>query len=275
MSGSEFFSSIGERILVNKTAVIFAATGAIGGAVARRFAREGARVFASGRDLAALERLAGEIRAQGGQVEVAQVDATSEEQIESHLAAVVRSARGIDVVLNAIGIRVGEGAYGTPCVGLRHDDFMLPIARHLGSQFLTSRAAARHMAEARRGTVLTLSASIGKEARPFMAGVSAACAGIEAMTRVLASELAPHVRVLCLRPGAILETRTIRETMAANARTAGIPLETFAGAIREASLMRRTPTLDEVAGIAALLASDRASCMTGQVINASCGLVLH
>jgi NAD(P)-dependent dehydrogenase (short-subunit alcohol dehydrogenase family) len=263
-------------MLADRVAVIFAATGAIGGAVARRFAREGAHVFASGRNAQALEALAGQIRREGGKVEVALVDATDEQAVEKQFAEVMKSAGRIDVVLNAIGIRVAEGAYGTPCTALRTADFMLPIERHLGSQFLTSRTAVRYMAEARRGTVLTLSASIGKEARPFMAGCSAACAGVEALTRVLASEVAPlGVRVLCLRPGAILETRTIQETIAANAKSAGIPVEAFTDFVVQGSLMHRTPTLDEVAGVAALLASDRASCMTGQVINASCGLVLH
>ncbi|MFO0734815.1 MAG: SDR family oxidoreductase [Labilithrix sp.] len=128
----------------------------------------------------------------------------------------------------------------------------------------------------KRGVIVTLSASLGKEARPFMSGVSSACGAIEAMTRGLAAELSPAgVRVVCVRPGAMFETRTIQETIRANAATAGIPEEAFKDAIRMGALMQRAVTVDETANIVVLVASDMASCLTGQVVDASCGMVLH
>lgn len=263
-------------LLENKTAVIFAAAGAIGSQVARTFAREGARVYLSGRDLGAVEAVAGKIRDVGGQAKAAAVDALDSRAVEAYVNEVERDSGGIDIEFNAIGIRPAEGGYGTPALDLSYESYLLPLTTHVGSQFLTAQAAARHMVQRGSGVILTLSASLGKEARPFMAGISSACAAIEGLTRSLAAELSPMgIRVLCVRGGAMFETRTIQETVKANAATAGLDPETFAGFILQASLMKRAPTVEETAQIAAFLASDRASAMTGQIINSSCGLVLH
>ena len=109
-----------------------------------------------------------------------------------------------------------------------------------------------------------------------MSGVSAACGAIEAMTRSLAAELSPvGVRVVCVRPGAMFETRTIQETIRANAATAGVPEPAFKEAIRMGALMQRSVMVEETANIVAFVASDLASCLTGQVVDASCGMVLH
>ena len=90
-------------LLEHKTAVIYAAGGAIGGAVARAFAREGARLFLTGRDVAKLDAVAEEIVAAGGVAEAAQVDALDEEAVEEHLETVVERAGGVDISFNAIG----------------------------------------------------------------------------------------------------------------------------------------------------------------------------
>ena len=154
--------------------------------------------------------------------------------------------------------------------------FLRPLTTHVGAQFLTARVAARHMRGGQGGAILTLSASLGAEARPFMAGVTAACAGVEGLTRSLAAEFAAAgIRVNCLRPGALIETRTIQQTMAATARTVGMPLDAYSSLIREAALMRRTATVPEAADVAVFLASDYARAVTGQVVNVNCGTVLH
>ena len=90
-------------LLENKTAVIYGAGGAIGGAVARAFAREGARLFLTGRDVAKLDAVAEEIVAAGGVAETAQVDALDEQAVEEHLDTVVERAGGVDISFNAIG----------------------------------------------------------------------------------------------------------------------------------------------------------------------------
>ena len=92
-----------ELLLANKTAVVYAAGGAIGGAVAQAFAREGARLSLTGRSVANVDAVAKEIVAAGGVLETAQVDALDEKAVEEHLNTVVERAGGVDISFNAIG----------------------------------------------------------------------------------------------------------------------------------------------------------------------------
>src|SRR5262245_31865112 len=180
-----------------KTAVVFGATGAIGTAVSRRLAAEGARVFISGRRGVELERLAGDIGA-GWAV----VDATEETQVEGWLNDVAKQSDSLDIVFNAIGPRPSAAGYATPSVHLPLDTFLLPLRLIVGSQFLTARVAARRMAAQGRGAIVILSASLSGGFVPFMAGITAACGALEAMTRSLAAEFGPAgVRVNCVRSG--------------------------------------------------------------------------
>jgi 3-oxoacyl-[acyl-carrier protein] reductase len=91
-----------QMLLNNKNAVIYGAGGSIGGAVARAFAREGARVFLAGRTLGKLEAVAKEITAAGGAAQTAQVDALDEQSLKDHIGEVVRTDGSIDVSFNAI-----------------------------------------------------------------------------------------------------------------------------------------------------------------------------
>ena len=86
-------------ILESKTAVIYGGGGAIGGAAARAFAREGARVFIAGRTAARLDKVAEEIRSAGGAVETGEVDALDEDAVDRHADAIATEAGGIDISL--------------------------------------------------------------------------------------------------------------------------------------------------------------------------------
>jgi 3-oxoacyl-[acyl-carrier protein] reductase len=129
-------------LLENKNAVIYGAGEAIGGAVSRAFAREGARVFLTSRTLESLEEVAEEIRSAGGLAETAQVDALDEMVVDEHTDTVAASAGGIDISFNLISY--GD-VQGTPLVEMPLEDFERPVATAVRTQFLTSRAAARHM----------------------------------------------------------------------------------------------------------------------------------
>src|SRR6187402_606582 len=94
----------GSALLAGKTTIIHGGGGAIGGAAALAFAREGARLFLAGRTLARLQEVAEPIRTAGGEVEIAMVDALDVAAVDAHAEGVVARAQRIDVVLNAIGL---------------------------------------------------------------------------------------------------------------------------------------------------------------------------
>jgi NADP-dependent 3-hydroxy acid dehydrogenase YdfG len=95
-----------EMLLKNKVAVIYGAGGAIGGAVARAFAREGAKLFLTGRRRAPVEAVAKDIVSAGGSAEAAEVDALDEQAVDKHLQSAIDKADRVDISFNAVGSRV-------------------------------------------------------------------------------------------------------------------------------------------------------------------------
>lgn len=259
--------------LKDQIAVVFAASGAIAGAVAESLAQHGAKVYVSGRRLESVEELAGRIDQAGGWARASVVDAMDEAAIDAHLRAVIAEQGRLDVVFNGIGIRPLESGYGTPTTDLSYDDFMKPVHAHLGSQFLTSRLAAKHMLAAQSpGTILTLTASLSRIKSPFMAGVTAACTAIEGLSRVMAAEFGrAGIRVICLNPTAMPNTRTIRETTTANARTLGIPVQAMREAMAQSSLLARDLQPRHVGAMAAFLASEAGAVLNSHVVDIDFG----
>jgi 3-oxoacyl-[acyl-carrier protein] reductase len=259
-------------LLQKKTAVIYGGGGAIGGAVARTFAREGARVFLAGRTLAKLEKVARDISAAGGTAEIAEVDALDETAVERHADAVARKAGGIDIMLNAVGILHVQG---TPFAELSFQDYAHPIAAYTRTHFLTAKAIARHMVKKGSGVILTLSTPGSRMSGSGFLGYGVTCGAIETFSRILAGELgASGIRVVCLRSDAIpeaLATSHARKVFSGFAERAGITVEAMlAERARTGTLLKRFPTLAEVADFAAFAASDRASGMTGAIANLTC-----
>ncbi len=126
--------------LENKVAVVYG-DGAIGSAIAKAFAREGARVFLTGRTLTKLDAIADEILSGGGTVETAQLDALDERTVEEHMNETVRKVGKIDISFNAIGIRY-KGFQDIPLTELSVESFSLPITTYTQSHFVTAKAAA-------------------------------------------------------------------------------------------------------------------------------------
>jgi NAD(P)-dependent dehydrogenase (short-subunit alcohol dehydrogenase family) len=253
-------------LLEDKTAVIYGAGGAIGGAVARAFAREGARLFLTGRDVAKLDAVAGEVVAAGGVAETAQVDALDEKGVEEHLNV----AGGVDISFNAIG--PGPAPDRISLTELACDDFARPIAFYTRSNFITATAAARRMSGQGSGVIVTLTAVPGRMPANLIGGSAPAWAAVEAFSRSLALEVGPAgVRVVCLRSHAIPETPLIEENFATAGLAAGVTPAQFREILEQGTLLKRLPTLAEVADTAAFIASDRAGAMTATVANLSAG----
>ena len=253
-------------MLKDKVAVIYGAGGAIGGAVARAFAAEGAELFLTGRRRAAVEAVAGDLGAAA-----AEVDALDEHAIDAHLASVVDAAGRVDISFNAIGIP-DAGIVGVPLTELDAGQFALPIADYATSYFLTARLAARLMIPRRSGVIMTVTALLGRTGAPLVGGYGPAMAAKESLTRNLSAELAPHgIRVVGLRPQAMPETPTIAEAFAPRARATGMTWEQWQELLASRTHPRRLMTLDELADTAVFMASDKASGMTGTTVNLTMG----
>jgi NAD(P)-dependent dehydrogenase (short-subunit alcohol dehydrogenase family) len=259
-------------LLEKKTAVVYGAGGAIGGAVARAFAREGARLFMTGRNLARVDAVAREIVAAGGDAETAQVDALDEKAVEQHLDTVVDRAGGIDISFNASG--PGPAPDRKPLTEMGGDAFARPIAFYTSSNFNIATAAARRMSGQRSGAILTLTAVPGRTPVPLVGGQAPAWAAVEAFSRSLALEVGPAgVRVICLRAHAIPGTPLNEENFATASASAGVTPAEFQAIVEQGTLLKRLPTLAEVADTAAFVASDRAGAMTATVVNLSAGSI--
>ena len=175
--------------------------GAIGGAVARAFAREGATVHLVGRTLPTVEKVADDIRAAGGAAETAQVDAFDEKQVVEHADSVAAGAGSLDISFNVIS---HPDHFGKPVVDMAYEDFE-SVTRRLRTLWITMHAAAPHMIEQGTGVVLTY----GGYGDPMAnhGGFQVAFGAIEAMRRTLACELGRQgVRVITLQTAGIPES---------------------------------------------------------------------
>lgn len=260
-------------ILKNKVAIVYGAGGDVGGAVARAFAREGAKVFLSGRTLHKVQEVASEIKGLGGIAEASEVDALDELAVERYVDAVVEKAGGIDISFNAIA--TARAVPKLPLTELSAEDFALPITTYALANFLTARAAARRMVAKRSGVILTITGTPGRMGFLNVGGTSPGYAAVVALTRTLSAELGPQgVRVVCLMPNAIPESALIRESFARYAQAAGMTQADFQARFENMTHLKRLTTLDELARTAVFLASEHASAMTGTVVNLSGGAVV-
>ena len=257
-------------LLENKTAVIYAAGGAIGVAVARAFAREGARLFLTGRDVTKVDAVAREIVAAGGAAETAQVDVLDDKRVQEHLDTVVERAGRVDISFNATGL--GPAPDRKPLTEMAGDAFARPIAFYTGANFITATAAARRMSGRESGVILTLTALPARMPVNLVGGQAPAWAAVEAFSRSLALEVGPAgIRVVCLRAHAIPETPVIEANFATAAQAAGVTPAQWRATLEQSTLLKRLPTLAELADTAAFVASDRAGAMTATVVNLSAG----
>jgi 3-oxoacyl-[acyl-carrier protein] reductase len=248
-------------LLEDKNAVIYGG-GSIGGAVARAFAREGAKVHLAGRTFESLEEVAKEIRSAGGVAETAQVDALDDQAVDQHADAVAASAGGIDISFNLISY---ADVQGTPLAEMDIEDFERPVMTAVRTQFLTSRAAARHMISQGSGVILFFGGYGDPLPDYYLGGFQVALNAIESLRRQLASELGPHgIRVVTLQTGGVPET--IPESFDGR--------EAITEGIVGSTMLKRAATLEDVGNVAAFAASDLARTMTATALNISCGAIV-
>jgi 3-oxoacyl-[acyl-carrier protein] reductase len=252
-------------LLQGKNAVIYGGGGSIGGAVARAFGREGARVFLAGRTLEKLDAVAEDIRGRGGAAETAEVDALDERSVDEHAEAIVAEAGSLDISMNVI---THPYTHGTPFHEMDADDFMAPVETAARTTFLTARAAARHMIPQRSGVILAFGGPgdrSGPQRDYYLGGTQVAFDAIETIRRQLSVELGPHgIRFVTLASGGVPET--LPDGMEGG--------DSVAEMIAAQTLLGRPATLEDVGNAAVFAASDWARTLTAAIVNVSCGALI-
>ncbi|MFG1606935.1 SDR family NAD(P)-dependent oxidoreductase [Actinoplanes sp. NPDC049265] len=234
-------------MLKGKVAVIYGAGGAVGSAVARVFADEGAVVHARTHD---------------------DVDALDEPAVTADLAAIGR----VDVSVNLIGV---DHVQGQPLLDMSADDFVRGVEARLRTHFITARAAGKRMVRQGSGAILMLTAAPDRTAIPMAGSFGVQCAAVESFARALAVEAGPSgVRVNCIRSAGSPDAAGVDEVFAMHAGNAGLSRADFDRAKARGTVLGRLPRLEEVARTAAFLASDHASAITGAITNVTCGELL-
>ena len=258
-------------MLNDKVAVIYGAGGAIGAAVAHAFGSEGAKLFLTGHKLAPVEAVAKDIVSAGGSADAAAVDALDEQALDKHLQSVIDRAGRVDISFNAVGIP-DTTILGVPLTELDVEQFSRPIATYTRTYFLTARLAARYMVPNKSGVIMRVTASHSRTGIPLVGGYGPAQAAMEALTRGLSAELAPQgIRVVGLRPQAMPESSTIREAFEPRAKASGMTWDQWQQLLASRTHPRRLMTLEEMANVAVFVASDKASGMTGTIVNLTMG----
>lgn len=251
--------------LQNKNAIIYGAGGSLGGAVAKALAGAGATVFLSGRTISSVQKVADEILASGGSAYVDQVDAMDEKAITAHLDKVVQMVGTADISFNATGVDVVQSV---PLVEMAAGDFLYPITAMLQTRFLTAVAAGKVMMKQKSGVILSLTATPGGIGYPYTGGFAPACCAIESFSRNLASELGVYgVRVVNIRSGGSPDSRIFKEAMD------GAPqiMEPVLQKMKEDTMLKQLPLMEDIANVALFLSSDMAAKITGVTIDVTCG----
>lgn len=231
--------------LKEKVALVTGGSRGIGKAVAAAYAREGAEVVVTARDLGSLEAAAKEIRNSGGRVVALQADVADRHQVKDLAKEINRRFGRLHVLLNNasfLGPRV-------PILEYPEEEWEAVMAVNLNGPFFVIKACLPLMTAGGEGSIINVSSGVGRIGKARWGAYAASKFGLEGLTQILAAELQPfHIRVNAVNPGG---TRT---TMRAAAYPEEDPLT--------------LPTPEEITPVFVYLASDASRDVTGQSLEA-------
>ena len=235
--------------------------GGIGRAIARRLARDGMSIAVLDRDGAAATTAAAEV---DGLAVIA--DVTLEDEVGRAVDLTLARFGQIDLLVNNAGI-----CWTGPALDMPLETLQAMLRVNVEGVFIVSRVVLPHMVARRTGSVVNLASWAGKTGNAYFAGYSASKFAVIGLTQALAREMAPHgIRVNAICPGIVVDT-AMRGALEAQQRQYGLPQT----AEREKLIpLGRVSVPDDVARVAAFLASDEASYITGEAINLSGGLLM-
>src|SRR5712671_2963414 len=234
------------RGLKNKRVLITGGASGIGAATAVRFLEEGAQVCVLDRDASACEGIRQQLPAIS---EAIIADVSDLMQVEAAFADAVRVMDGVDVLINNAGISIRH-----KFLDITPEEWEKVIAVNLTGVFYVAQTAARHMMEKGSGVILQTASTNGIVGYPYYADYNATKAGVIEMTKSMALELAPKVRVNAIAPGYVLTPMQRAEY------TDAMLLE-----VNNKIPMRRHAKPEEIAALFAFLASEDAAYITGHV----------
>jgi meso-butanediol dehydrogenase/(S,S)-butanediol dehydrogenase/diacetyl reductase len=234
------------RGLKGKRVLITGGASGIGAATAERFLEEGALVCIIDRDARANEEIARKLPKLCG---ILHGDVSVVEDVRSSFAAAVEKMGGVDVLINNAGISIRR-----PFLEITPDEWDKVLAVVLTGNFYVAQAAARHMVERGSGVILNTASTSGNMGYPYYAGYNAGKAGVMALTRSMALELAPKVRVNAVAPGYVLTPMQLAEYT-----------DEMIAKVNRKIPMGRHARPEEIAALFAFLASDDAAFITGHI----------
>jgi 3-hydroxybutyrate dehydrogenase len=252
--------------LEGRVAAVTGGTAGIGRAIAEAFVAEGARVVVSGRNAERGKQVASEIGVLFGQG-----DATTKEGVEQVVEAAVREFGQIDILVN----NAGGAERLTPLVDLYDEDFDLVMKWNVYSTFWGTRAALRHMLPRGYGRIINISSVEGKHGKPVLTAYVAAKHAINGLTKATAKEVGTQgVTVNAICPGLVI-TDIIKNNGPNTAAAMGITFDEMVALFSEESAIKRPNTLDEVAAVAVLLASEVGAGITGSIYSVDGGTAAY
>ncbi len=240
-----------------KAALVTGAGTGIGAAIATRLAAEGAKVWATGRQEQNVEEVVEGIRRTGGDAIARVVDVRDSAQVAGVIREISEATGRLDIVV-ANAARAGTRAYVGPLVDVTDDDWNDIIATNLTGVFYTAREAARVMIPQESGSIILIGSVNSFVPEGDVAAYAASKGGVLLLTRSLARDLGKHgIRVNGIAPGS-----TATENILAAIAKMGLSDDALHARIP----LGRQAVPDEIANVAAFLASDETSYVTGEMI---------